>query len=339
MKVALAWAPPTNPPGSAMQAIRGHVKGLQEAGHEVDVYYGPHLEKLLLRQKEYHFVIWPSNLYGKKEFRELDVHKHFHFIGVDQPNNEEAFKEAVRISDSMSAVDPNCTVFFGSYMGMTLDDCRLIPNSPNTDLFTAEEPPSEDSFILSPKIGANQKEGSGLRRVSERTPNQQYETHAGDTSTVPRMPFNVTIKPAVPWTLMPGRYRDCSMVVNPSQNEGLPNVAYEAFASQRLYLSTKAAIGDVQMLPLDSMEEWVSNLGKPVFQFEKQHIDIYREGDHYVATDGYDELVRKVEDSYVNEEKRWNKAIKASKWANTLSELWKWEDVSQAIVEAVEEER
>lgn len=334
MNLALTWASPTNPPGSAAQAVRGHVVGLLGAGHEVTAYYGDRLGALpsAVSDGAHDAVIWPSNLFSAQQLHAVkdDVHMHFHLIGVDTPGNPTAFQEALDAADSISAVDPNAATWFAERFDVDLSEIAIIPNPPNRDLFEATGIP-DDGFVFAPKIGASQKDGTGLADVAELTPNVTYEAHAGNRDALPWLPFNVRVKPPVPWSRMPERYAGCAFVCNPAAHEGLPNVAYEAFCSGRAYVSRPEALGKIQSLPTGEIRP--EDFGTRANWFEQQYGELYDTGQHYVTAEGHElaNAVRNLDQAnggmdFLGE--------RAREWVDAFE--WSWPDTARAIVDAIE---
>lgn len=332
MKVALTWASPENPPGSAHQAIRGHVTGLQGAGHDVDVFYGDRLRYLPEYQDKYDFVIWPSNHFNTHQIVGLDIHKHLHLIGVDTPGNPTAFREAIQKADTISAVDPNCTKFYMDTLGVDLSDARIIPNAPNIDVFSPQPNPGESVFV--PKSGASQKEGDGLIKVAKQTPNVNYETRSKNP--LGGVPFNVEVLPAVSWSQMERLYSQCSFVLNPAKHEGLPNVAYEAFLTERAYCSRYSSIGRIQTLPESVID--TSDFGLPHDDFDDIYADEYYYGDHYLAGEMPEGLRSAVKTLVTDASKRQSLATAGRDWVESLANDWSWVDVSNEIVRTVTEQ-
>lgn len=330
MNVALCWAPPINPPGSAAQAVRGHTSGLTAANHDVTLYYGDRLNAL--PETDHDALIWPSNLYNTHQIKTNDVncHRHVHLIGVDDPGNAVAFQEMLDLADSLSAVDPNAALYFADRFDLGLSDIRVIPNPPNRDLFP-EQDPAPDGYVFAPKTGAAQKEGHGLAGVAERTPNQTYETHAADRSKLPWLPFNVHVDPPVPWALMPERYSGCAFVCNAARHEGLPNVAYEAFCSGRAYVSRKEAVGRVQSLDINDVD--VSDFGASADWFQDEYANDYYWGNHYIHAEP-EQLPVKVKELAGDPGELERVGRAARKWVDALD--WSWPDAARAIVEAIE---
>lgn len=337
LRVALTWASPENPPGSAAQAIRGHVRGLRAAGHAVDVYYGDGLAALPERAAEYDLVIWPSNLYNTAQLKAIDAgdtHRHFHLIGVDEPGESLAFQDAIDAADTYSAVDPNPVRFFAKRFDLDPADVAIVPNAPNADVFPPAEPaPEGQGYAFAPKTGAPQKEGGTLAALAEATPNTRYETHASDPRAFEGAPFNLRVRPPVPFSRMPSRYAGAAFVVNPARNEGLPNVAFEAFLSRRAYVSRPSAIGRVQTLPAALVEH--AEFGTSAEWFADAYGDEFDTGEHYVSfSEGTADVA--VRQLWENEYNGRNRVAEAGReWVETLAERWTWQDVAETMVEVV----
>lgn len=335
MKIALCWASPENPPGSATQAIRGHTTGLQANNIHVDLYYDELLNELPERQDEYRAVIWPSNLFNAYQIKALeDVHRHFHLIGVDMPSNETAFQEALYEADSISCVDPNCAYFFSQRFDLELSDITLIPNSPNLDVFPQYEP-TNGGYVFSPKTGAAQKQGHSLIDIAEVCPNSVFETHTASPDVLAPVPFNVNVKPPVSWSQMPPRYKDSSFVLNVAQNEGLPNVCFEAFCSNRLYVSIESSIGRVQTVHKNNLSDLA--FGIDMQTFHDKYNEYYRTGEHYITGQSVDDLVEVTRELRRNRGYRDLVASEGREWVEEFGELWSWKDVSKTMLEVIQE--
>lgn len=275
--VAIAWWQPMYGAGGRSQAIRGNVTGFLEAGCDVDLYLGDdRFSDLEARADEYDLILLPFI----SASIETETHVHLQIGGYGPPDVDvDAFANCAGLADTVSVLDAALATYFHEAAGLDLDVARVIPNAPNTDLFPPRGHNEEQGQVFVPKVGGPYKSPDLLRQTASQTPAIGYEAIAANGSI--QSPSNVRVRPALPLDSMPDRYAAASAVYNPSSQEGLPNVAFEAFLTCRVYLARPRSIALVQTVPAADLD--ADDFGLAATEWlESYRTSIYT-GDHYVT--------------------------------------------------------
>lgn len=339
MRVALLWWP-IRGPGGAAQATRGNLKGLQALDNvDVDFYQSREdsITQFPDRIPEYDLVIYPFLHFSEwfSEDRREDTHWHLQIGGHagDEPTRL-ALEETLEVTDTASVLDPNLAVYFNDRFDFPMDDVAVIPNPPNTDHFPLQ-PHTDSSRVFVPQIGTQHKQGRFLAKVADVTPDIRYIAHAKamDTDGVYAQPDNVDVIPPVPFSAMPGEYRDCAVVLSGSQREGLPNVAYEAFCSARPYVSKPRAIGRIQSLPQDKLDPaWFGRSTR----WWLENVTAYYDGEHCHVHE-YAQFVADMVRRFVDDTAARRAAGDQSRaWIDAVFDQWGWAEKARAILDVVE---
>lgn len=336
LDVAVSWWSPSSPPGGSSQAIRGNIKAFVDAGHDVDLYYHNQMALLESRAAEYDLVLCPY--LWAHQYRDLDAYAdtHFHLQigGYGNPQNDDALMERVlEATDSVSALDPGPVQFYGNMDGMEMDDVAIIPNAPNHGLFDEQPDDATEGYVLTPKTGAFHKTGALLVQAASQTPSITYEAHlkrAKDfqQATGGQKPANVHLKPPVPFTAMPERYRGALLVFNAAERETLPNVCFEAMLSGRAYVAHSEAVAQLQTIP--DLDPGDFGLDAQAF-LELYQADLYA-GDHLYLVSEPDMLGAAVENLLNNPDERRAVADRGREWIESISG-YTWQRKAELILE------
>lgn len=198
-----------------------------------------------------------------------------------------------------------------------------------------------DGHVLVPKIGNRYKPGDALATIAAATPDVVYETSVvqplGTTEATgtPDLPPNVYVRPGVPYTAMPRRYRRASAVLNVSEQEAGPNVAYEAWLADRPFLCTPGGIGYHKSLPAVAVD--VDDVGAPM-EWWLDHRRGYvgaGNGEHYRAAEPA-ALADRVRAVIANDELRADLVEGGREWLAQLRG-YGWAERARTIVEIMEE--
>lgn len=325
MKVCLSWWRPGHRPGGRAQAIRGNVRGFLEAGHDVDLWFR---DDLLADpdavEANYDLLVVP---YIDVAI-DMEIPVHLQLGGYGNPDLDGAVIErALEAATSVSVLDPRLAFHYADRAGLDLNRARVIPNAPNVDLFEPLDAYLEGGHVLAPKVGGPYKRPEILNGIARSTPAITYRTFAGTDP--PPVATNVVIRPAVPLSGMPDVYEAASVVLNPSVREGLPNVAFEAFASQRPFVSTPRGIALLQTIPEGVLD--AGDFGLTAAAFTDAYRPLFYEGDHY-KTAARSHLPDLVSDLMRDRRRRHELAERGRAWIDALD--YSWRDKAGRIVEA-----
>lgn len=279
MKVALSWWQPSA--GGSRQAIRGNCRALRAVADEVDLYWLEELGSADLDQYDVTVVPYIQLTGQVAPDAFADTHLHLQLGGYAPDPDPRAIQATVRAADTISALDPSIVRAYGDAVDFPTDAIGVVPNPPNWALFETHPIDAAEGWVLAPQASKAVADAPGVDALAERTPGIRYETHG---TGVTGAPDNVVVRPPVPLTAMPGRYRQASVVAVPGPYDVLPNTAFEAFLSGRPYVCDERALGRVQSLPADVLDP--EAFGTSVASFDDRFGDDYGAGEHYVGCDG-----------------------------------------------------
>lgn len=327
LTIALSWWGPQPTPGGRAQAIRGNAMGLFEAGHDVDLYWRRDINVLGTHADEYDLIIIP---YFDVQL-DTDTHVHLQVGGYDNPDaGADYFNEAFAAADSISLLDPRLALHFAEFTALDLEGCTIIPNAPNASVF--EPMPREtQGRVLIPKIGGPYKNAEIANEIARGADDVMFEALVG--ADPPRLMPNIIKRPAVPLSSMPQRYEQADLVVNPSEREGLPNVAFESFMTERMFMATPDGIGLLQTLPRDRIEAAIGDFGTAnAAWFVDEYRDEFNEGDHYVtASPGH--LTDAIPEFLDDPDSRWATAERGRAWIEAFASEYDWTTKAERLVE------
>lgn len=329
MRVALSWWPPQTAPGGRSQAIRGNVLGFLEAGHDVDLYWPSQLEEFRDRADEYDLIVAP---YYDIHFDDVDVPHILQMGGWDSPDRDPGyFKEAFQRADILTSIDPGLVEHFQELVDLDPAAVSIVPNAPNRRLFDVQDHGAEEGFVLVPKIGGPYKTADLLNQVAGGTYETTFEAHvAGDP---PPLHRNVVKRPGVPLSTMPRRYARSTIVLNPSERETGPNVAVEAFLSQRPFVATSGGIGDLLTLPKEEIASFTPGLAATEY-LSSATAEQIGAGEHYLAT--RPEILRELIPELMHDvDWRHDLARRGREWVDAWD--YTWADKAAALVDLVDE--
>lgn len=337
MRIALLWWMPEESPGGARQAVRGNVKGVRDAGHEIDLYYADSSGPLMRNAGDYDMVISP--VIYEEDYVDMgafdDTHLHLQIGGFGDLNKGfDGIKSAINKADSVSALDLRPLFRFKKGGGMDVSDIRIIPNPPNLDLFDRENREESEGFVLVPKVGCTHKTGTLLHDVARTCGNITFEAHVDNTSTLMEcseevLPQNVRPKPPVPFTHMQSRYRDCSMVFNASERDCLPNTVYEGFMTGRPVVADKSGIGTTQTIPnLDT-----TDFGMSAKAFQEKYKDDFFAGRHVMVTEEVGRMGNCMTDVLMDKGEWRELSDRGHNWVHETYSDWGWQEKIETILE------
>lgn len=329
MKVAVAWWAPNLAAGGRAQAIRGNTRGFLEAGHDVDLYWRRDVNALQENADRYDVIVIP---FFDVQL-DVDTHVHLQVGGYDDPDADaDYFRRAFEAADSISVLDPRLAMHFHEVAGLDLDDVVVIPNAANTELFPPQPRDRETGIVFVPKIGGPYKKAEELNVIASGCQDVTFEAHVSGEP--PRLLANVIKRASIPLSGMPRRYGDASLVLNPSLREGLPNVAFEAFMSDRVFTATPDGIGLLQTIPMGALD--VSDFGASASWFLDEYRGAFHTGEHYVTATPTQ--LRDVIPAYLNRRedrdvvatagRDWIEAFAAFSWAGKADVLL---DATQSV--------
>lgn len=342
MKVAITHWSAGQPPGGASQRIRGDVIGFLDAGHDVDLYFHNELQELEQNAGNYDLVCTPyifaDQYYDLDAYSDTHLHLTIGGYGNTQ-KNPRLIKQICETADTVSVLDPGPALYYNEQIELPLDTTHVIPNPPNKGLFKIEPWNEREGYVLTPKIGAWHKKGTMLAEVAAQNGTHVFETHVKHiqfvTQDVNRYPNNVHLKPPVPFSYMPQRYRGAEIVFNAAEKETLPNVCFEAMMSGRPYVSTHDAVALVQSHPeLDggdfgsSVEWFVEEYGEAVYNFD-------HDPDHLVIRER-SELPDAIGELMDDVEKRGDLARAGKRWLDRAYGDYDWTDKAELIADQVD---
>lgn len=326
MKVAVMWWPMSE--GGSQQAIRGNVKAFED--HDVDLYLGDEtVNELVECADEYDFVLTPFVHYSGDLTAFEDTHLHLQFGGYPVEANIEQTQKIVNAADSVSCLDPSIlTDFYSQHLNIDLSQVSVIPNPPNWELFESHPYEASDEFAFIPKIGSEQKQVDELTEVAKNARTEHFESHYVGNNRVD-LPDNVTLRPSVPFSHMPNRYRDARVIVNPSRLDVLPNTAFEAFMSHRPYICKPSAIGHVQSIPAEALD--TDEFGMSVSHWRNLHEDHIGEADHYVSASRPEDIADAVF-NLMTDLQYWHEVTDAADdWLDAWAR-WSWKDKGELLL-------
>lgn len=329
MNVALSWWHPTN--GGSQQAIRGNVKALREAGHDVTLYYANEISQMEADQAAYDFVLIPYPQYpGDLDVYE-DTHVHLQLGGFAADPNPGQTLYTARNVDTVSVLDPSYVDFLSQHVTVNKSNLALIPNAPNFDLFSVEDHTNE--FVLVAGIGSAQKPTTDMAKIARQTPDLDYKVLYNGEQPPEIGEDNVFLYPAVPFTQMPEMYKQASAVLNPSKRDVLPNTAFEAFITGTPYVVRNEAIGFVQ-----SVEESFVDLdafGSSVADWMDQYKSEIGSGRHFANGRSNEDIARSVRIVHDDDDTRQEVVEEASDFMRTWHD-WTWQRKGEVLTEVVQ---
>lgn len=325
-RVCVSWWPPTQRPGGRAQAIRGNVIGFLDAGFEVDMWFR---DDLIANADEvedrYDLLVVP---YIDVAI-EMDIPVHIQIGGYGSPQlDDQSIRGALDVADSVSVLDPRLAFHLNDRAGLDLDRASIIPNAPNTELFDPQDWSHQEGHVLVPKVGGPYKRPDILNPIAWETTALTYRAFSGPDP--PGVADNVAIQPAVPLSGMPDVYGAASLVFNASERDGLPNVVYESFCTERPLVATPRGIGFLQTIPVGALD--VGDFGTPASWFAEEYRTLFNEGqeDHYV-TASESHLAVVLRDLMSDPVRRRRLAKRGRAWIDGLG--YTWADKAELIVE------
>lgn len=331
MHLALGWWEISH--GGSQQAVRGNVKALKEAGHDVDLYLGPEMQQLEQRTGEYDVVVLPFIHYDGIWEAFEDTHVHLQLGGFPAQPNPAATQKAIEYADTVSALDPSIVGFYQQQISVDSSEIALIPNAPNRDLFDRQPLDTSDGHALVVKLGSANKGATELEQVANHAPEQSFEVHYTGKD-APSLPDCVTMRPPVPFSEMPQRYAQARAVLNPSSRDVLPNTFFEAILSGRPYLCRGTAIGHIQSVPADTLE--TDHWGRSVDWWNDAVGPAVGGGRHFIACDSAEELGTSasmlLDDD--NSDAREELITAADEWLESWGG-WDWESKGHALTAVI----
>jgi len=331
MKVALSLPASTAQAGELSLEARGNVRGFQQAGHDVTLYYESDLPRLATQTDKYDLVILT---YLDKTIEASDTHLH-HQIGGFGPQDMDPrlIANTFQNADTVSMLDPAIPqkAPWFQILDVATDDVAMIPSPPHSDLFPEQSPEDSDGTVLIPNLGEEYAPDRRCTRIVRHTPMITYRAYARAVNH--SLPGNVQRYPPVPVSALPQKYTSTDLVFNPAQVEALPGTCYRAFCSKRAHVSATEAIGALQTLPADVFD--TSEFGASVAWWQDTYNGSYFQGDHYfsVDTEGLPDLLSNVIDDH---ESRWQVADSGRKWVESVFGDWGWKEKAETLVELTE---
>lgn len=343
LRVAIGWWRSSEPPGGASQAIRGNVKAFRDAGHDVTLYYDNQMALLESHLDRYDLVLtpylWADQYRNLSAFAEADARFVLQIGGFGNMDRDvRLLARTIAAADLVTVLDPSPALHYNEQVDLPLDEVLVIPNAPNLDVFDPQPVEATEGFVLSPKVGAFHKTGALLAGTAQSTPAITYEAHVKrprdyGEATGFQNPGNVHLKPPVPFSAMPSRYRDAVMVFNAAERETLPNVCFEAMMSERAYVAYREAVAMIQTIPdLDP-----GDFGANVEWFMDEYQSRFYAGDHLYLVPDPDTLPEAVRGLYTAEEERWAIAARGREWVAALGREYDWARKAELIVDAARE--
>ena len=330
--------------GGSRQAVRGNVRALQAAGHDVDLYFGNELRQLEASASAYDAVVLPYIHYAGDWSAYEDTHVHLQLGGFPAEAQPAQSKQAIETADTVSALDPSIISYFQQYWQLDPIDIALVPNPPNRDLFPRHDRDMAQDHAFVPKLGSAQKDAQELGGIATASPDTEYHVLYTGEGVPPSLSPNVQYWPSVPLTQMPTQYRDARVICNPSHKDVLPNTAFEAWLSGRPYVCRDGAIGHIQSVPADVLDTmwW----GRSVTDWYSAYADYLGTGDHYIGrgdeidTDGAaeaaDTALGESVQGLMTDAEFWRETVAAADaWLDTWGD-WDWESKGHVLTAVLE---
>lgn len=266
-------------------------------------------------------------------FAEASTHFLLQVRGYGNPDQpDERLERVLEAADTVTVLDPGVAQFYSHLMD--LEEVSVVPNPPNLELFDAQDPDASEGFVLTPKTGSLHKSGAILAQTAAQTPAVTYEAHIKRPqdflqATNGQKPGNIHLKPPVPFTAMPRRYRDSLLVFNAAERETLPNVCYEALMSQRPYVAYRDAAATLQTIPdLDT-----DDFGLTAQAFLEKYLDQMYAGDHLYLVSDQTTLPQAISQLLDDRDEREAVARRGREWVESTFQDYGWKEKAETLVE------